>query len=450
MKNSSLIRILETVHYQEQQRPQYHFTAKEGWINDPNGLVYVDGVYHLFFQHEEKQWGHAISTDLLHWEQLATAIEPWRGHQVYSGSAILDVNNTSGFSKNRRPPIVAIFTSWGEGQCLAYSNDNGTTFTRYEENPVLRLPGDQLKSWPLSARDPMVFRDQEHDQWIMLLYSNPDQHEEKYGAGISVFTSDNLIQWDKRSHLDGFYVCPDMCELSIDGEDGATAFAIFDWEQYVVGSFDNCVFNPAQSARSLDSGDLSANQTWKDLPDGRIIQISWLRHGKYPGMPFDQQLSFPVELSLRRMKGELVLCKTPINEIFKLHKNEKSFCGVLLEDGKSIEYEGVRDCLDLCLEFGLDGAATFVISICGVLIEIQGGSITCRDYMGTVPGDVAVKDLRLLIDRTSIELFANGGSLSLSFCLIPDDGASGIRLGTTGGPVTINSLIINEVSSIWD
>ncbi len=166
--------------YQEYYRPQYHFTAKSGWINDPNGLVYVDGVYHLYFQHirPATRWGHATSRDLLHWEQQPDAILPERNHSVFSGSAVIDRNNTSGFGDGKRAPIVAAFTSWGEGQCLSYSLDSGMT-------------------------------------------------------------------WTFRSHLPGFYVCPDLFELPVEGEKGKTWVAM-DWAQYTTGSFDGEKFTPDQ------------------------------------------------------------------------------------------------------------------------------------------------------------------------------------------------------------
>ena len=156
----------ESALYKERYRPQFHFTADKDWINDPNGLVYVNGVYHLFFQHERPgtRWGHATSADLLHWRQHPDAIVPLNGHMVFSGSAAIDENNTSGFQNGGSAPIVALFTSWGEGQCLAYSNDDGMTWTRYENNPILTLPGDNLKSWPLSARDPHVSWDSAHNR----------------------------------------------------------------------------------------------------------------------------------------------------------------------------------------------------------------------------------------------------------------------------------------------
>ncbi|MEQ8837172.1 MAG: glycoside hydrolase family 32 protein, partial [Lacipirellulaceae bacterium] len=336
--------------YREALRPQFHFTSAKGYINDPNGLVYVDGKYHLFFQAgpiNAKRWGHAISTDLIHWNQLNDAISPANGHPAFSGCAVIDHDNTSGLQTGEAPPLVAVFTSWGEGQCLAFSNDQGMSWKRYEGNPVLKLRHDAKRSFPLSARDPHVMWYEQQQRWVMVLYENLNAqklrgvsaHEQ---GGFSIFTSPDLKQWTRQSHLSGFYVCPDVFELPIQGEK-SKAWVAMDWAKYTTGTFDGTRFSPHGEALPLDYGSkdtLSANQTWKHLSDGRVIQICWIRGGKYPGMPFDQQHSFPTSLSLRRVAGRLRLCKQPICEISQLYGKREGLKQAALTEGQ-IEELGV-------------------------------------------------------------------------------------------------------------
>ena len=440
--------------YQESYRPQYHFTADQGFINDPNGLVFVNGMYHLFFQHERPgtRWGHATSKDLLHWTQRADAIVPLKGHMVFSGSAVVDENNTSGFQIGAAPPVVAVFTSWGEGQCLAYSNDDGMTFTRYKGNPVLKLPGDELKSWPLSSRDPHVMWDKERERWVMVLYTNPDQRKDKSGSGFSIFMSPDLKQWKKQSHLKGFYVCPDVFRLPIEGEPRKTSWVAMDWGQYAIGEFDGATFTPKGETRKLDFGMnhcLSANQSWKHLPNGRVIQICWLRGGKYPGMPFDQQLSFPTELTLRRIDKQILLCKNPIPEIRKLHCSNNTLENLTLKEGESRIIKDLSQSLDIDASFKLEPDAEISISVLNQEIRVTRGHVQSRGRKGTLPGEPEQQNIRILADRTSIEIFANRGSLTMAFCLVPKESAKNVTVKSVKGKATFSNFSVSEVSSIW-
>ena len=435
--------------YRERYRPQYHFTADKGWINDPNGLVYVNGVYHLFFQHERPgtRWGHATSMDLLHWTQHPDAIVPQNGYQVFSGSGVVDENNTSGFQTGDSPPVVAIFTSWGEGQCLAYSNDSGMTWKRYEKNPVLTLPGDELKSFPLSARDPHVSWDKTHRRWVMALYSNPDQREDKTGSGFSLFTSPDLKTWTYRSHLTGFYVCPDIFKLPIEGEAGSEAWVAMDWEQYATGEFDGTTFTPMSDIRKLDFGkNLSANQSWKNLPGKRVVQICWLRGGDYPGMPFDQQMSFPTELTLRRITGELRLCKNPIREIETLHLEQRSVSDRTLARGEEIRFDLPVESYDLSMDLELADDSSVMVTILGKKLRLKRDRIVALSTTGELAEPLS--HVRILADVTSIELFANQGEISMSYCVVPPDKPENVTIKATGNPVSIQSAVLHEVGPV--
>ncbi|MEM6688820.1 MAG: glycoside hydrolase family 32 protein [Planctomycetota bacterium] len=454
--------------YRELLRPQFHFTATADYINDPNGLFYLDGIYHLFFQTgpiTAKRWGHAISTDMLHWRQLDDAILPHEGHPVFSGCAVVDHNNTAGFAKSdaAHPPIVAIFTSWGVGQCLAYSLDSGKAWQRYDGNPVQTDPQDKLRSFPLTSRDPHVMWDPKHNRWVMVLYDNlndhfiPNVHRHRQG-GLSIFTSPDLKKWRRESHLAGFYVCPDVFELPIEDED-ATSWVALDWSQYVVGSFDGTTFTPRTRPRPLDfgtKGTLSANQSWKHLPDGRVVQISWIRGGEYPGMPFDQQLSIPVELRLRRIEGNLRLCKTPIRELESLWKpvrghhtaaspldgngTRKRELPLDIDSGKSFD-------VALKTEFSSD-TERLAMMVLGHTIELSRDTIRLGEHQ--MAADQPIRDVRLLADVTSIELFINDGSQSLTFTVNPTGNATQFSLRISAGSPQVTSLLIHKVDSVWD
>lgn len=438
-------------------RPRYHFTAEKGYINDPNGLFFVDGVYHLFFQAgtiDAKCWGHAVSRDLLHWRQLEDALKPRDGSPAFSGSAVIDRHNTSGFQIGKHPPAVAAFTSWGEGQYLAYSNDQGMTWKRYRNNPVLRLPNDAKRSFPLSARDPCVVWDKTRKHWVMILYENLN-NEVRRGVsrhkqgGLSFFTSPDLKTWTRQSHLPGFYVCPDLIELPIDGED-RSAWVLMDWERYVTGSFDGTTFHPDGDPLPLDYGShqtLSANQTWKNLPDGRVVQICWIRGGKYPGMPFDQQLSFPTELSLQRHKNRLRLCKNPIREIASLHGKQGSVTNSTLAAGQSVELTVESHAYDLNVDLTVSREGRVIFDVLGNPMSISVDTFSVRDR--SIEMGEPIRKVRVLADITSIEVFINDGLSTMTFTTLPPSEPQPVRLSAARGSATIHNAVMREVRTVW-
>lgn len=438
--------------YEERYRPRYHFTADQGYINDPNGLFYLDGTYHLFFQHgriREKVWGHATSTDLLRWEQHKDAITMEGGHPVFSGGAVVDESNTTGFGTNENPPVVAIFTEWGRGQSLAYSTDKGESWQRYDGNPVLKLPNDEKRSFGYSARDPHVMWDKAKERWVMVLYANPEAKETSkskgnHRTGFSIYTSPDMKEWTFRSHLDGFYVCPDVMQLPT--PDGGKQWVAMDWEQYALGEFDGESFTPAHKPRLLDKGaNLSANQSWKYLPDGRVIQIAWIRDGKYPGMPFEQQLSFPVELSVREVGGELALCKSPIREIEQLFDKKAMVMGSL--DNAVLDVGSQSYVLDLEVE--LEGREEIHFTALGQPIVLRSDSIIAKGKTSEL-GEPLTK-VRILADITTLEIFANDGAMTMTFHLLPPDEPQPIsfKRGEESDGAKLRSAILHSMKSIW-
>ena len=296
--------------YSELHRPQFHFSAKKNWINDPNGLVYHDGIWHLFFQHNIEAptwgpmwWGHAVSNDLLHWRQLDHALHPDEMGSMFSGSAVIDHHNAAGFGKDA---MLLFYTAAGSHatparpfvQCLAFSVDGGQTFNKYEHNPIV----DWMQA---DNRDPKVVWDAASQKWVMALYLE----DERY----CLLSSSDLKEW---SHLQdivlpGTYECPDFFPL-VD-EDGVNRWVFSGaGSGYLVGQFDGNKFVAETELSHYDGGPNNyAAQTWSNAPDGRCVQISWMAGGLYPEMPFNQQLSIPVELCLLGTGSNARLARRP-------------------------------------------------------------------------------------------------------------------------------------------
>ena len=334
--------------YNEIGRPQVHFTAQRGWINDPNGLIYHDGEYHMYFQHNpygwpwgNMHWGHAVSSDLIHWEQLPEAIYPvindddpsFVGDAAFSGSAVIDPTNTAGFRKNGIDPLIAVYTSTGRGECLKISYDNGRSFVDYEGNPILKHNG----------RDPKVFWYEKGHHWVMVVWSSGVNKEISLGQEVllqehSIYTSPDLKNWTYQSGVTGFYECPELFELPVDGEPGVSKWVMYDANgRYVVGDFDGEKFTIEQHFKKYENGGgyFYASQTYNNSPDGRRIQQGWGRNITNPGMPFNQPELFPTELKLKRTLNGYRLCPVPISEISTLHKNTQLITDKVIESGKS-------------------------------------------------------------------------------------------------------------------
>ena len=309
----------EEVLYQEDWRPRFHFTSQRGWNNDPNGLVYYEGEWHLFYQHnpvgwgwDNMHWGHAVSRDLVHWRELGDALFPWsddaRGH-VFSGGGLIDWKNTSGFGDGDRPPMVVAFTDTEAGESLAWSRDRGRTFTAWEGNPVVEHQG----------RDPKILWHEPSGRWVMVVY---DETEER---AIDFHSSVDLKSWRFESRLPGFFECPELVELAIDGGP-ETRWVVFAADgEYVLGSFDGRVFRPDHPGKHrLWHGNFYASQIYSDAPDGRRVQIGWARGNDYPGMPFNQGMTVPVDLSLRRTADGPRLYAEPVPELRSLRADHHS------------------------------------------------------------------------------------------------------------------------------
>jgi len=441
--------------YHEVHRPQFHFTPRKNWTNDPNGLVYYKGEYHLFFQYNEKgiqwgpnTWGHAVSPDLVHWRQINHAIRPDDYGWIWSGSAVVDGNNTAGFKRGQEDVLVAIYTTGGWGtppnptvQSIAYSNDRGRTWTKYKGNPVLgHVRGDN--------RDPKVMWHAPTKKWIMALYL--DAHD------FALFASADLKTWGKLCDVvvPDTSECPDFFPLPVDGDPAKTKWVFWGGGSiYLIGSFDGTTFRPEQEACRCELGANGyAAQTWSDTPDGRRIQTSWMAGGKYPAMPFNQQMSFPVELSLRRFPEGLRLCRQPVREIQFLRDTGHNWRDLSVPPGQNLLVPTRHDLFHIRGQVALDGAKAFGAIIHGIGLHYDLETMKFI-YLGR---DIPVEpidgrvEFEVLVDRTSMELFVHGGKVSASFCFLPEPCDTPLEFYSIGGAAQYASLSVHELLPAWD
>ena len=438
--------------YRESNRPQIHFTSLRGWNNDPNGLVFYEGEYHLFYQHNpfEREWqnmcwGHAVSKDLIHWEELPLALVPDSLGTMFSGSAVVDYENTSGFGTEGIPPMVAIYTvdsPDNERQCIAYSLDRGRTFTKYSGNPVI----DSKERWKTKdLRDPHVFWYKPEKFWVMVLYEKD---------GNSIYTSSNLKDWEYQSHTAGFFECPQLFELPVDGNSKNKKWVMYGASgTYMNGSFNGKIFTPESGKYYYGNGALYAAQTYNNIPDsdGRRIQIGWGRI-THPGMPFKNMMLLPTELTLRTTKEGIRMYSTPVKEIEMLQENEMVWSNLdavkaseaLQEFNKSIACR-IKTKIKLShptdAGLSLDGQQIFRYDmnynqINGLFYSPEG-----RTSM-EISADI-------IIDRTSVEVFVDDGAFSYA---IERKAIPGNRDGFKffGRDLKLKELKVCSFKSIWD
>ncbi len=452
--------------FDEIYRPQFHFTPEKNWQNDPNGLVYYDGEYHLFYQYNPfgnewgyMHWGHAISTDLIHWKHLPIAIYPDENSTdkekctAFSGSAIVDENNTLGKEKGENKTLVAFYTSQNCGQRIAYSTDKGRTWTKFEGNPVIPFNDDD-------ARDPKVFWHEASGKWVMVLYRQPT--DDKKSRGVSIYNSDDLVNWTWKSHVSGFFECPDLIELQVTNRPEEKKWLLFDGDgSYIIGAFDGATFTAESGKIKSDFGaNYYATQTWSNVPkeDGRTLQIAWMRGGKYPNMPFNGQMSFPCELTLTKFSFGYKLVRNPVKEIELLHDKHYDWKEKNLIPGiKENLLRSVKgDCLHIIGLFDLKTANYFGFMIRNnrknsgteIMYNVKNRTLSVLgSIVPIVPVDNKIK-LELLVDRTSIEIFINDGQTVVSNCFTPEEGANDLALFTNGGELGVDWLDIYKLKSV--
>ena len=438
----------ESMMYKEKNRPQFHFTARRGWINDPNGLVYHNGVYHLYYQHnpferewENMTWGHATSTDLLHWTELDDVLFPDRLGTMYSGSAVYDERNTSGFGSEKHPPLVYAYTadrSDREVQCMAYSLDGGMTLNKYKGNPVI----DSYDMWQThDTRDPRLFWYEKGKHWVMVLNERD---------GHSIYTSSDLKSWTYQSHVPGFWECPDLFELPVDGNPDNTRWVMLGASNtYMIGRFDGKIFVPEGGKYRFCTGTIYAAQTISHAPDGRRIQIGWGRVA-HPGMPFNGMMLLPTELTLKTTCDGVRMVSQPISEVKSLFQNVLTCTDVLgaAAANQTLASLEQKDCLHMSFTLHLNHRTSAGLSLSGKNIldyDSNYNTINGQFYSSQDPTSMDLT-ADVYIDRTCVEVFIDNGLYSYSMEW-HDRKPDGFRFWGTN--LTVSGLKVDFVRSIW-
>lgn len=444
----------EASFYREPHRPQFHFTQKVGWNNDPNGMVYHDGTWHLFFQHNpvalpwgNMTWGHATSIDLIHWQQQPNKLFPKtmaRG-DCFSGGATVDINNTAGWGKNT---LVAFLTDTEAGESIAYSTDGGKQFTWFEGNPVVKHKGrDPKVIWYAYDQDDEPISDQAKQlggHWVMIVY---DEHPE-FDRNAAFYTSTNLKEWTEQSHLTGYFECTELFELPVDEDSNNTRWVVFAADaKYAIGSFDGKTFTPEhQGKHQVHWGPYYASQTFDNAPDGRRIQIGWLRIAS-PG-PYNQHFSFPHRLTLRNTDDGIRMCAQPIKEIELLRARSHQAKPQDLIDGEPVSIPVRSDLLDVRLTIEVGSASLIELNLPGRTIRYDATSQKLQDApLKPIDGRI---HLQVLADRSLTEIIGNEGRVYISGGGPAKLEPTEVTVAAKGGQARLLSMSAHELKSIWE
>ncbi|HEX6428697.1 MAG TPA: glycoside hydrolase family 32 protein [Niastella sp.] len=479
--------------YQEMHRPQIHFSPREKWINDPNGMVYYNGIYHLFFQYYPDStvwgpmhWGHATSKDLIHWQHQPIALYPDSLGYIFSGSAVVDKNNTSGFGKNGLTPLVAIFTHHDprgekegrnnfQNQSIAYSLDNGKTWTKYAGNPVLKNPGIT------DFRDPKVMWYEQQQKWIMTL-ATKDQ--------ITFYSSRDLKTWTKESEFGkdlgahgGVWECPDLfamddngkkvwvliVNLNPGGPNGGSA------TQYFVGEFNGNRFTPSHTdTRWLDHGpDEYAGITWSNTGNRKIF-LGWMSNWQYanvvPTNTWRNAMTIPREIKIKHIGKEIFLAMEPIGELNSIRSKPVVLQNVKVNKSFDLASSIGKITFPARLDLNLDQAGDFSVMLsndAGEQVEIaydkqrqeyfidrtkSGITNFQKDFAGkhVVPRIRKTGNINctLIIDVASVEMFADDGLAVMTEIFFPTKPFNKIHIKSANG-IIIKKLSYSSLKSIW-
>jgi fructan beta-fructosidase len=470
--------------YKETYRPQFHFSPTKNWMNDPNGLVYKNGLYHLFFQHNpfgnvwgHMSWGHATSKDLVHWKELPVAIAEEKGTMIFSGSAVLDKNNTAGFANSKTDQtLVAIYTGHTDTlqtQDLAFSNDDGLTWKKYAGNPVLNLHKKDF-------RDPNVFWYDAKKEWIMAV-SQPNEHQ------ISFYASSNLKQWNHlsdfgpRGDTSGVWECPDLMQVPIVGETGKSKWVLFTSQnstmQYFVGEFDGSKFledHPSPTIHKQDYGtDYYAAVAYHNTPDKQPISIGWVNNWEYansiPTNPWKSAMSLPRKLSVKKQEGDWVLVQQPIASLQLQRGVEQKIKDTHVAKTADLPFSGTSYELSLTIQPKENSVAGVRVAVGGNryfeisydakneqlridrshtinAFNAKYASISKKEApLNMIAGKIP---LRIFVDASIVEIYSADGTVVFTVQVFPEKTDTGIQLFSEGGTASFKDIQFWQMKSI--
>ena len=491
--------------YSEKYRPGFHFTPESEWMNDPNGMVYYEDEYHLFYQYYPygsvwgpMHWGHAVSSDLVAWEHLPIALYPDSIGQIFSGSCVIDWNNTSGFGDGTTPPMVAIFTyhdmlgeysgqTTFQTQGVAYSLDKGRTWEKFKGNPV--IPNTGIKDF----RDPKVFWHVGSNQWIMSLAV---KHEIYFYGSADLKEWTFLSAFGPEGKLGNVWECPDLFQLEVPGTDEKKWVLLVSINpsgpnggsgtQYFIGDFDGQSFtndNESDKILWLDFGrDNYAGVTWSDVPasDGRRLFIGWMSNWDYarlvPTSPWRSAMTISRELGLKQTPGGLRVVSKPINELESLRTSEQQLADVDVEGLLNIsdqfpvnasgfeavlEFEWGENSPFLGLQLSNDQGDEYRITFnarSGMFTSDRTGSgdlsfsekFASNIHLAPVYDGTNRKSvkLHLFVDTSSIEVFANDGEVVMTETFFPREHFQTVSLFSRAGSAKVNGTFYS-LKNIW-
>ncbi|HKB44750.1 MAG TPA: glycoside hydrolase family 32 protein [Chitinophagaceae bacterium] len=481
--------------YKEKYRPQFHFSPAKNWTNDPNGLVYYKGEYHLFYQYNpfgnrwgHMTWAHSISKDLVHWQQLPIALPEENKIMIFSGSAVVDENNTSGFAKKGgQTAMVAVYTGhfiadtsnpddYHQAQYIAYSLDSGRTWKKYEGNPVLDLHKKDF-------RDPKVFWYAPTKKWIMLAVL-PQEHI------VQFYSSPNLKQW---THLSDFgpagdtnaiWECPDLLQVPVKKEADKNKWVLLNSQQttmqYFVGEFDGIRFineNPSTNIYRPDYGpDYYAAITYNHLPASHSpILLGWANNWEYandiPTWPWKSAMALPRELSLKKEKNEWILLQHPVSELKKLRMKPTEFTNLTVIKTKRLSNKSQQFEMEAELIPSLNGISGVRLAVSENNFFVIGYNASAQklfiDRSGCTNNSFNKKfaalshyetslapvkgkiKLHIFFDKSIIEVFANDGGVVMTAQLFPNKADNGIELFSEAGVSRFSLVKIWNIRSAW-
>ncbi|RPI20598.1 MAG: glycoside hydrolase family 32 protein [Acidobacteria bacterium] len=485
----------QTQDYSQPHRPQFHFSPPVNWINDPNGMVYYQGEFHLFYQYNpfgngwgHMSWGHAISRDLVHWENLPVALRDEDGIMIFSGSAVADTDNSSELGTKSAPPLVAVYTGHTadrQTQNLAFSTDRGRTWRKYSGNPVLDR---QQKDF----RDPKVFWHEPTRRWIMVVAL-------PVARKVAFYSSSNLIDWAQTGDYgpagatEGIWECPDLFELPVEGTAADKKWVLIvnvnpgavaggSGTQYFVGAFDDKTFraDSSPSPRWADYGsDFYAGVSWSSMPSGdpRRVWLAWMSNWRYadkvPTSPWKGAMTLPRALALRNTEAGLSLFQTPIAEL-RILRGELLQAGDITITAANRLLEQARmngDLLEIEAEFDIDSAQDFGINVRvgenqktrvgynvarkAVYVDRRSSGRLAFDrsfpavHSAPMAAPKSRVKLHIFVDRSSVELFANHGERVITDLIFPDRTSAGLNLYEEGGRAHVRYLRVWKLNPIW-
>jgi fructan beta-fructosidase len=481
--------------YKEKYRPQFHFSPAKNWTNDPNGLVYYKGEYHLFYQYNpygnrwgHMSWGHAVSTDLVHWKHLPLAIPEKDSIMIFSGSAVIDEKNSTRFAKKPgESPMVAIYTAhvianpadpdnYRQEQHIAYSLDKGRTWTKYDGNPVLDIHKKDF-------RDPKVFWYAPQQKWIMALVL-PHEHIVQFYSSADLKIWKHLSDFGPAGDINDIWECPDLQQVPVAGSPGKFKWVLLNSQQitmqYFVGEFDGTNFineNPANKIFRPDYGpDYYAAVTYNNLPlNHPPILLGWANNWKYandiPTLPWKSAMALPRNLSLKKINNEWIMIQQPVASLKNLQTNPVALKNVDVKGTKRLSEKGQQWEMEIVFNPGQNATAgvrlavgklnSFIIGYDAVhekLFIDRSGCINnsfnknfaaLSRYETPLAAIQQKIKLHIFFDNSIVELFANDGLAVMTAQLFPDQTDNEIELFSDGGSTKFESIKFWKIKSAW-